>query len=178
MVREPRDIELLDLLDSKERQPFSKHVWRVTRANTCPTLGSSPSGRWDNGTFDVLYTSEKNIGAVSEVHYHFSKAPVFPSKLRLKLHELKVELSSALVFQSMQDLEPLGVNQQEFRNIKYGRTQEIADAAQFLGFDGVVAPSARYDCLNYTLFVDCIDPNKIEVIDSHDLDWSDWENHL
>jgi len=37
-------------------------------------------------------------------------------------------------------------------NPEYSRTQEIADAAFFLGFEGLIAPSAQWTDLNLILF--------------------------
>jgi hypothetical protein len=39
--------------------------------------------------------------------------------------------------------------------------------AHFLGFDGLIVPSARYDCLNMVLFGDRIGPEALSVIRDH-----------
>ncbi|MBM3574071.1 MAG: hypothetical protein FJX52_17180 [Alphaproteobacteria bacterium] len=38
------------------------------------------------------------------------------------------------------------------------RPHEIAEAACFLGFDGLIASSARWDCLNLVLFTGRLPP--------------------
>ena len=74
----------------------------------------------------------------------------------------------------MRALVRLGVEESRFPEILYGRTQEIGDAAYFLGFDGIIAPSARWACLNAVLFVDRIAPNRIEPIKANKVDWERW----
>lgn len=36
--------------------------------------------------------------------------------------------------------------------INLGQTQQIGTAVQFLGFDGLIVPSARWECKNLVLF--------------------------
>ena len=58
----------------------------------------------------------------------------------------------------------------------YRRTQEIADAAFFLGFDGLIASSAWWTCLNLVLFTDRIPPDQIQVAEAPEtpLSWEEW----
>jgi hypothetical protein len=58
--------------------------------------------------------------------------------------------------------------------IRHSRTQPIAEAASFLGFDGLIAPSARFRCLNLVLFTQRIAPQQIDVSssESEPIDWS------
>jgi hypothetical protein len=37
----------------------------------------------------------------------------------------------------------------------------------FLGFGGLIVPSARYDCLNAALFADRINPEAIVIVGDH-----------
>ena len=61
-----------------------------------------------------------------------------------------------------------------------GRTQEIADAAFFLGFDGLIAPSARWPCSNFVLFTDRIPPGLLDLAKTSEapIDWSDWRKTM
>ena len=54
------------------------------------------------------------------------------------------------------------------------RSQEIGDAASFLGFDGILMPSARWPCQNLVLFVDRLNPEDLTVRDSEPVDWQAW----
>ena len=62
----------------------------------------------------------------------------------------------------------------------YARTQEIADAAHFLGFDGLIGPSARWPCLNLVLFTDRIPPGQIQIVEIPEtpIGWEDWRKRI
>jgi hypothetical protein len=76
----------------------------------------------------------------------------------------------------MPTLEKLGVDTSTYRERRYDRTQSIADAAFFLGFDGMEAPSARWDCQNLVLFTDRLAPSDIRLRSDHfaQIDWDTW----
>ena len=73
---------------------------------------------------------------------------------------------------------PLGVEPARYREILYGPTQAIADAAYFLGFDSIIAPNARWACNNLIVFSDQIVPENLEVIESSKVDWAEWRKKL
>lgn len=174
--RRARDLELLDAIDAFRREALDAEVWRVVRAGRDPALGSPSRSRWCNGSFDVLYTSLEQDGAIAEIHALLSLQPVFPSKDRWFASKLKVRAAQTLRFADFAILAKLGVDAARYRERDYGRTQEIADAAFFLGFDGLVAPSARWTCLNLVLFTDRIPPDRIEVVETSQLpvSWESW----
>jgi RES domain-containing protein len=171
-----RDIELLDAIDAFKKEPFSQPVWRITRAGYDPLLGNVSNSRWCNGTFDVIYTSLEREGALAEIYALLSMQPVFPSKDQRFVHKLIVRANETLRIADVQMLAKLGVDISRYSTRDYVRTQEIADAAYFLGFDGLIAPSARYKGLNAMVFTDKLTPNQIEIIESdvEAVDWKAW----
>lgn len=175
-VRRARDLKLLDAIDVFDREPFTATVWRVVREGRDPVLGIASRSRWCNGTFDVLYTSLDEAGAVAEVHALLSLQPVFPSKIRWFAHKLKVSATQTLNLASLPTLGRLGVDTSRYGERDYRRTQEIADAAYFLGFDGLIAPSARWRCSNVVLFTDRIPPGRIEILETpmDPISWESW----
>src|SRR5262249_21307951 len=162
--RRARDFQLLDLLDEFARGAVDAEVWRLVRAGRDPTLGSSSQSRWCNGAFDVLYTSFARDGAIAEIYSLLSLQPVFPSKISWSVNKLKITAFQTLSLADLGVLAKLGVNTDRYRDREYQRTQEIADAAHFLGFDGLIAPSARWECSNLVLFTDRIAPNQIQQL--------------
>jgi hypothetical protein len=172
--RNPRDLALLDALDACPREPFEGRAWRIVREGRDPLLGSPSAARWDPGTFDVLYTALAREGALSEIHFHLSRQPVFPSKIRFHLYELSVRLEGLLRLPDMVALERLGIERENYAELLYARTQEIGDAAQFLGFAGMIVPSARWSGLNLVLFTDRLEPGAIEVRTQEPIDWAAW----
>jgi RES domain-containing protein len=173
-----RDNRLIDALEVFSHAPFEGTVWRVVREGRDPCQCSASGGRWDDGNFEVLYTSLDRDGAVAEMYFHLLRGqPVFPSKVRYKLHELKVELSETL------HLPALGLDTSRYgqlsyveRTQEYPRTQEIAEVAHFLDCDGLVVPSARWSCSNLVLFCDRLGPDAIEAGRDHGIiDWASWQ---
>lgn len=174
--RRARDLALLDLIDACDRQEFEGGVWRVVRNGRDPFAGSASLSRWCDGSFDVLYTSLERDGAIAEIHALLSLQPAFPSKPLWRDYEIKVTTERTLVFADLSSLGPLGVEATSYRERNYAKTQAIADAAYFLGFDGLIAPSARWACRNLVLFTQQIAPDQIEVATNptRPIDWDAW----
>ncbi|MCQ4188363.1 RES family NAD+ phosphorylase [Methylocystis suflitae] len=174
--RRARDLDLLDAIDAFKRKPFAQPVWRVAREGREPTLGAATRSRWCDGNFDVLYTSLEREGALAEIHALLNLQPVFPSKIRSFVHRLAIDAKATLRLADLPTLAKLGVDVKRYRERDYTKTQAIADAAYFLGFDGLVAPSARWDCLNAVLFTDRIASGGITLIETEgeSIDWGAW----
>src|SRR5580700_8228432 len=166
-ARRPRDPALLDALDAFDRVRYAGDTWRVVRR-----------GRGDPTSFDVLYTSLNPDGAVAEVHFHLSRQPVFPSKIRHGLHRIRVRTTKALKLPDLAAMVPLGVDPAKYREILYAPTQAIGDAAYFLGFDSIIAPNARWSGNNLILFTDQIAPADLELIESSEVHWPEWIKKL
>lgn len=160
MSRRARDAALLDALEALPHAPLETTAWRITREGRDPLACFNAGGRWDDGSFDVLYTSLHPDGARAELHFHLSAGqPVVPSKPAYRLHELRIRLAACLTLPSLEALAALGVQTARYgqlshaeREREYPRTQDIAEAAQFLGRDGLVVPSARSVHPNLVVF--------------------------
>jgi RES domain-containing protein len=177
-ARKPRDPALLDALDAFDRIRWAGETWRVVRDGRDPRQGSASGGRWDPTLFVVLYTSLNPDGAIAEVHFHLSRQPVFPSKIRYVLHRIRVRNAKTLRLPDLDAMIPLGVDPARYREILYGPTQAIGDAAYFLGFDSIIAPNARWSCNNLILFIDQIAIADLEVLESLEVNWSEWRKKL
>ena len=179
-----RDNRLIDALDALPRTALQGHVWRVVREGRDPCQCSASGGRWDDGTFDVLYTSHTRDGAIAEMYFHLLRGqPVFPSRAHFVLHELDISLTNVLTFSALTELAPLGFDIGRFGQLSYNerlqeypRSQEIAEVAHFLDCDGIVVPSARWPSTNVVLFCDRLPPGAIEPVKDHGIiDWVDWQ---
>lgn len=172
--RRARDVELLDALEAHEGVSFEGDVWRIVRDERDPLQGYPAGARWDPGTFDVIYTSLAREGALEEIHFHLTRQPVFPSKIRSVLHRIAVRTQHTLRLADLETVEALGVSRDSFASLNYARSQEIGDAASFLGFDGILAPSARWNCQNLVIFTDRFGPADFTVVESEPVDWDAW----
>jgi RES domain-containing protein len=151
-MRKIRDPDLLDRLQAVKPVAFTGTIWRMARAGRDPLVRTSPKGRWDDGSFEVLYTALSPDAALAEMHFHLTRSqPVFPSTLRIHLHEIACILQQVYEFASVEDLVPFGVTVSDYGGLGYARlqeeyavTQQIGEAAHFLGGDGLMVPSARW----------------------------------
>jgi RES domain-containing protein len=183
--RRIRDSALIDALEKIAPIPFDGRSWRVVRQGRDALMCSAAGGRWDDGTFDVLYTSQKADGAVAEIYFHLSRGlPVVPSRPLYHLFELRVSMNRVLHLADIAAIARLGVNTSRYGALSYGdradeypRTQDIGETALFVGFDGLIVPSARWECANIVIFCDRVPPDKYQVSrDYGSLDWADWQS--
>src|ERR1700730_6692152 len=172
-LRRVHDRVILDALDAIDPKPFEGEVWRVARNHREPLRGSSTHGRWSpNGEFEVLYTSLERDGALAEIGYRLSLEPVWPSRLEHEVHLIEVEIEKKLRFTNLKSVEPLGVEIARYHTCEYQATQAIAAAALFLEFDGIIVPSARFDCLNLVIFTERA--TGLVLRESRPVDWDNW----
>nr|WP_306264946.1 RES family NAD+ phosphorylase [Pararhizobium sp. IMCC3301] len=187
MIEGPRDRKLIDTLEVLDAQTFEGIVWRVTRDGRDPTLFFGGGNRWDDGTFDVLYTSLDKEGALAEMKFHVSRGqPITPTKIKFRLHELKVRVDGLLDLTAASLLANLGVDRTTFgklpyldRHGEYETCQKIAETAHFLGSDdpddpsGILVPNARHKGNNLVIFGDYVSPEDIVHTEDHGvIDWS------
>lgn len=173
--RRSLDDRLLDLVGAIEGTPYDGAMWRVVRTGRDVLDGSRGSGRWNTTEMSVLYGAAERDGAIAEIHFHLNRGQsVFPSRMSHDLFELSVEAKEALVLADMDQLEKLGVESGRYRELLYTRTQEIGAAAAFLGFDGLIVPSARWDCRNIILFLNAVDLEEVRTVSVQPVDWKEW----
>ena len=174
--RAARDLTLLDTVDAFARSTFDGPLWRVCRDGRDPLAGAASQSRWCDGAFDVLYTSVDRDGAIAEVHAYLDLQPVFPSKFVARAHELSATLRDLLNIPDEPTLARLEIEVARYKDRAYTRTQAVADAACFLGFRGVIAPSARWPCQNVILFADRSDDDGLQLVRSEatPIDWIAW----
>lgn len=173
------DPDLLDKLQRHNPKPQSVRAWRTSWAHRDPLLGSAAAGRWNpEGLFEVLYTSLNFDGSIAEAYYHSSKAPVLSSR-PVKVHKLRVSTLRTLVLDS-ETLVALDVDMSRYRVpisdfTDPTRTQDIGAAAQFLEFDSLLVPSARWASMNLVLFLDRLDLGSALTVEaSQDVNWPAW----
>ena len=175
-MRRIRDQRLLDALERSDRTPYAGRVWRSVREGRDPLTCWRAGGRWDDGTLDVLYTSETRAAAVAERRFHlYQGQPLPPSKVRYELFELHVSLKAVVRFPDLDSLASIGFDVASFgqlsyleRDREYPRSQEIAEACAFLGADGLLVPSAREPSSNnLVVFCEQEAPVDMQVVANH-----------
>ena len=170
-----RDPDLLECLKDYAQDSFEGIVNRVVWATRSPVQGSSAGrGRWNSpdSRFEVLNTSLKIEGASAEFEAFWSLFEQRPDRPALNW-KLKVRLKRVVELDYKQ-LEELGVGQEEYQGRDYSRTQEISDALNFLGCDGMIVPSARYDGKNLVVYMQNLGEDSfVEEDRASEFAWSD-----
>jgi len=169
------DLKLTDYLSECKSTQFEGDVYRATRAGLDPVAPSNRGGRWaPNGTCPVLYTSLTEEGALAEISYHWAQLTPIPSK-PIYMHKINVvtENTIKLVETDINSLKQfIGLDEES----EYSLTQQIGAAIEFLGFDGLIAPSARWNCDNLILYANNHDEfsGKLEIMSTVEKDWKQW----
>ena len=174
-MRKIRDPDLIERLQGLPIQPLHTKLWRITRAGRDPLLATSPKGRWDDGSFDVLYTALAPDTARAELHWHLLRSqPVFPSAVKLHLHELALRGNSTISIPTLADLESIGIDTSRYGTLDYARlnqeyspTQKIGEAANFLGHDALIVPSARWPSQNLVVLTGNLCSNGLRYVADH-----------
>jgi hypothetical protein len=121
----------------------------------------------------VPYTSLTREGALAKLSFHWGQLTPLPTK-PAALHRIRVAARSTLKLIET-DLLALGVDMEAYRQINYPRTQEIGAAVAFLGCDGLLAPSSRWNSDNLMLFTENhAVSERLEAIESEEVNWLDW----
>lgn len=172
------DRAILKVLEKLPSSTFSGEVFRATSVNADPLAFSTNGGRWaipssEVGNFAVLYTSMTREGALSEVASYLGDLTPVP-KVELCVHKLDVYVDEPVRI-AVDKFGVLGIEKTRYGERNYTHTQKIAAAANFLGFDGLIAPSARYDCQNLIIFKDNHQLEaKLEALSSERVPHKDW----
>lgn len=171
MIHDPA---LLERLSTFATERFDGDVFRATRQSLDPLAPSTSGGRWmPRNLAPVLYTSLLCQGALAEISFHWGQLTPRPSKPVL-IHHLAVSTERRLRLLKG-DLGDLDVDMQRYHELHYHRTQEIGAAVAFLGCDGLMVPSARWDCDNLVLFMDNHQlSSRLEVLANEAVDWQTW----
>lgn len=172
MIHDP---ELVDRLSTFPPVVFDGEVFRATRKNLEPLTPSVSGGRWaPKGGVSVLYTSREKDGAMAELASHWLQFSPFPSR-PASLHRISLSTQKSLRL-LRSDLETLGVDWERYSEMNYERTQQIGAAVAFLECDGLIAPSARWNCENLMLFSEHhrVDRNSLKILHTEEVDWLAW----
>jgi hypothetical protein len=176
MIHEPA---LVDALSEYPVEHFEGEVFRAVRLNADPLASSVNGGRWSPGAgggsaVPVLYTSFVRDGALAEVVSYLAMLSPLPKGRPLKVARLSISASKTVRLVRA-DLAALGVDHEQYGTRDYARTQAIGAALNFLEVDGLIAPSARWECDNISIFSDNHSASEtLQVLDEEEVDWVHW----
>ena len=173
------DQGLADRLSALRTERFESEVFRATRVGADPTAPSISGGRWapppqgDPGVH-VLYTSLERDGALAEVASFLAGLTPVPGPRAIKVTRLAVSTARTLRL-ARADLADFGIDSGRYGERDYAQTQRIGAALAFLGFDGLIAPSARWDCDNLMIFTENHAlAERLEPVAEEEIEWREW----
>jgi RES domain-containing protein len=180
--RPPRPKALLDAIDAETPSAFSGPVWRVVTDGLDPLRPSRAGGRWDDGSFDVLYTSASRDGALSESWFHAARGqPIIPSNISKRLYQIEADLGRILNLSTDGKLAALGVNMASYGRLnylqraeEYPSLQQIGEVAFFYEYQAVIVPSARWPGANVVIMTEHVALSQLAVIDDEAIDLEAW----
>lgn len=175
MIHDP---ELLDAIAALPSGSLDRSVFRATGLTADPTVFSHSGGRWapsdeDEGGFPILYTSLDKNGAIAEVASYLSLLSPVPRK-SLKVSEIYVTTQKSLTL-AYDRLGSLGINTAGYSARSYKKTQVVGAAINFLGYDGLIAPSARWNCENLMIFeANHLLESRLDILSSEEVAPEEW----
>lgn len=180
--RSPRSQILVDAIEAESPTSFSGIVWRVVTEGFDVLRPGRAGGRWDDGTFDVLYTSSERDGAIAESWFHAGKGqPVIPSKITKRIYKIEAEISKVLDLSDMQKLRSFGIDVATYGRLQYARRmkeyptlQQIAEAAHFYEYQAIIVPNARWPTSNVVVFTEHTPRNLLTVLEDEPVDLNHW----
>lgn len=160
--RAPRPQALLDAIEAEPAPSLEAELWRVVSDGRDPLQPGRAGGRWDDGSFDALYTSTERDGAIAEAWFHAARGqPIPPSKPRKRVHRLKARLNRVLDLSGDGRLTSLGIDMSQYgrlsyfdRGGEYPTTQQIGEVAFFYEYEAIVVPNARWPASNVVILTE------------------------
>ena len=134
---------------------------------------SGARGRWSSpdSRFEVLNTSFIPEGASAEFEAFWSLFEQRPDRQALNW-KLRIRLKRVVEL-DFDALEALRVAQSDYGGREYSRAQEISDAVNYLGYDGLIVPCARYECRNLIIYIQNLAGDwVVEEDESEAFEWS------
>jgi hypothetical protein len=172
------DLELLDALSNLPVSNYEGRVFRVTTRLGDPVAFSQSGGRWaidaeKEGGCPILYTSKTKEGAIAEVASCLNLLTPVPRR-SLKLNQIEVSLDKTLQ-RTVADFPNLGIDREQYVRRNYSQTQKVGAAINLLELDGLIAPSARWQCDNLMIYghrhgID----EKLEIVDEQEIPYAEW----
>lgn len=133
---------MLDILQSAPVSAWSGTVYRHMFGLNEPTHANTHGARWNDTGLTAIYTSCERETALAEAEYYISLQPLRPRAKRT-LYTIRVSLKNVLDLTAADLLRELGITDAVLVSPDHAPCRTIAGAANWLGHDGLLVPSAR-----------------------------------
>jgi RES domain-containing protein len=116
-----------------------------------PERANTRGARWNPPEVAAVYTSLHWETALAEAEYRLGLEPFRP-RIKRVIYAIRVKLLEVLDLSGREDLEKLGIAKTDFEGFDFTACQLIGGAAQWLGSDGMLVPSARHPGTNLVIY--------------------------
>jgi RES domain-containing protein len=134
--------EMLDILQSAAVSAWEGTVFRHMFGAHPPVRANTTGARWNESPLAAIYASCERETALAEAEYYIAAQPLRP-KARRVLYTIRVSLKNVLNLTAPGLLDRLGITIETLQNDDQSPCRIIGGAANWLGHDGLLVPSAR-----------------------------------
>lgn len=143
----PTPDDLVSAIDSLGTTQWSSTTYRHASPDRDPLSGEGArksGGRWNpSALFPTLYLADSVETSVAEFERMAAMQGLSPEDfLPRDLHEIECRNLDVLDIRDNRALESLGLTDADISSADWDRCQAVGEAAHFLGFHAVIAPSA------------------------------------
>jgi RES domain-containing protein len=165
---------LVDAVDRLQSIPYAGETFRHVASGRHPLSGAgarSQGGRWNpRQSFATLYLADSEATVEAEFRRMAHRQGLNPSQfLPRRVYRLEVELSAVVDLTDAESLPP-ALAEADFLGDDLSTTQAVGEAAQYLGREAILAPSAAGTGLVLAVFIDRLLPES--RVD--DVDFKEW----
>lgn len=165
---------LVDAIDQLQTITYSGDVYRHVATGRHPLSGAgarSLGGRWNpRESFATLYLADRKPTVEAEFRRMAIRQGLDPSQfLPRRIYRLAIQLQAVVDLTEPQRL-PQGLAGVDFSSDDLTPTQAIGEAAQYLGREAILAPSAAGDGNVLAVFIDRLLPDSRVI----DVDFETW----
>lgn len=158
------DSRILELLEAAPVDPLDSMVWRHMFNQTPPDRENDRGARWNPSGVPAIYCSMTRQGAIAEGDHALAvnRRRATP---RRRVYEIHATLTRLVDLTDRELLRNLGVPDEVRAGDDLGPCQTIGEHVAWLGYDGMLIPSARSDADNVVIY-----PNNRELSSAFDFD--------
>lgn len=166
--------DILEAIDALGASDWSGEAYRHTRRGVPPLSGEGArifGGRWNpRDSFPTIYLADSIAGCVAEFRRVAERQGLDPhSFLPRDLHVIEVSGLRVVDLSTADRLATIGLSFADVRSTDMEACQRIGEAASYLGYEGIAAPSATGTGLVIAVFEEHVGPDQLKLVRTEDL---------
>lgn len=150
---------LLDALEDLQSQEWEGEVWRFVLGDKDPLQPNTRGARWNPPDTAALYASLQKLTVLAELDHIRSLQVPEPRREQFVLHKIRTRVTRLVDLTDPFLLKSLGVGETQLSSDDQSACRQVGGASAWLGYDGILVPSARADGANLVVFVNVQHPD-------------------